>query len=102
MPRRWRTLAEQKTPPFVVRTAGGREVLEGTSKFTFLVTSFLNEKEVTPQSYPRSAKQYARPKENSKNPGQNKIISSRHPPLTNPPSLVIIKPINPKERMPSL
>ena len=30
---RWRTLAKAKSPPFIVGTAGGREVLEGTSKF---------------------------------------------------------------------
>jgi hypothetical protein len=33
MPRRWENLAKAKAPPFIVRTAGGREASEGTAEF---------------------------------------------------------------------
>jgi len=44
MPRRWRTFAKAKAPPFNVRTAGSREASEGTAGFLFLVTSFWTKK----------------------------------------------------------
>jgi hypothetical protein len=36
MPRRWRTFAERKTPPFIVRTAGCRGGLGGNVQVPFL------------------------------------------------------------------
>jgi len=42
---RWRTLVKAKTPPFIVRTAGGGEVPEGKSGRAFLVRSLPRGKE---------------------------------------------------------
>ena len=44
-----------------LQSGNAGEVSEGTSGFTFLVTSLLNDKEVTFTAAQRSAKQYARP-----------------------------------------
>ncbi len=61
---RWRTFAKTKPPPFIVRTAGDREVLEGTSKFLFFRPFFVERQRKGIKSNPLSARlaaQYERP-----------------------------------------
>ena len=57
MPRRWRTLAKSKTPPFILKRREIREASEGTSEFLFFRPFFVERQRKGIKSNPLSARQ---------------------------------------------